>query len=24
MTGAMHGLAIAGLEERELLQTRGW
>jgi pyridoxal 5'-phosphate synthase pdxS subunit len=24
MTGAMHGLAIAGLEEGELLQTRGW
>jgi pyridoxal 5'-phosphate synthase pdxS subunit len=24
MTGAMQGLAIAGLEERELLQTRGW
>ena len=24
MTGAMHGLAIAGLQEAELLQTRGW
>src|SRR6202521_1926454 len=24
MTGSMNGLAIAGLEERELLQTRGW
>jgi pyridoxal 5'-phosphate synthase pdxS subunit len=24
MTGAMHGLAIAGLHEAELLQTRGW
>ncbi len=24
MTGAMQGLAIAGLEEGELLQTRGW
>ena len=24
MTGAMHGLAVAGLEEGELLQTRGW
>ena len=24
MTGAMHGLAVAGLEEAELLQTRGW
>jgi pyridoxal 5'-phosphate synthase pdxS subunit len=24
MTGAMHGLSVAGLEERELLQTRGW
>ena len=24
MTGAMHGLAIGGLEEGELLQTRGW
>jgi len=24
MTGAMQGLAIAGLQEGELLQTRGW
>jgi pyridoxal 5'-phosphate synthase pdxS subunit len=24
MTGAMQGLAVAGLEEGELLQTRGW
>jgi pyridoxal 5'-phosphate synthase pdxS subunit len=24
MTGAMHGLSVAGLEEGELLQTRGW
>ena len=24
MTGSMHGLAISGLQERELLQTRGW
>jgi pyridoxal 5'-phosphate synthase pdxS subunit len=24
MTGSMNGLAVAGLEERELLQTRGW
>jgi pyridoxal 5'-phosphate synthase pdxS subunit len=24
MTGSMNGLAIAGIEERDLLQTRGW
>jgi pyridoxal 5'-phosphate synthase pdxS subunit len=24
MTGSMNGLAVAGLDERELLQTRGW
>jgi pyridoxal 5'-phosphate synthase pdxS subunit len=24
MTGSMHGLAVAGLKESELLQTRGW
>jgi pyridoxal 5'-phosphate synthase pdxS subunit len=24
MTGAMQGLAVAGLQEGELLQTRGW
>jgi pyridoxal 5'-phosphate synthase pdxS subunit len=24
MTGAMQGLAVAGLAEGELLQTRGW
>ena len=24
MTGSMKGLAVAGIEERDLLQTRGW
>ena len=24
MTGSMHGLAVGGLQEAELLQTRGW
>jgi hypothetical protein len=24
MTGAMQGLAVAGLQEADLLQTRGW
>ncbi len=24
MTGAMKGLAIAAIEEKDLLQTRGW
>jgi pyridoxal 5'-phosphate synthase pdxS subunit len=24
VTGTMHGLAVAGLKEAELLQTRGW
>jgi len=24
MTGAMKGLAVSALEEKDLLQTRGW
>ena len=24
MTGAMRGLAVGAIEERDLLQTRGW
>jgi hypothetical protein len=24
MTGSMHGLAVGGLQEADLLQTRGW
>jgi pyridoxal 5'-phosphate synthase pdxS subunit len=24
MTGAMKGLAVAAIEEKDLLQTRGW